>query len=76
MNEHKTRNHCFSVCFSDRFNTTNVSSSIVKQNKEILHFSGKKIIFDAFKKNLKKGKFWQERKKMPPPPPAFFRYNH
>ena len=32
--------------------------------KEILHLWSK-IIFDDFEKNLRKVKFWQERKKMP-----------
>jgi len=33
-----------------------------------------KNVFDAFNKNLKKGKFWQKRMKMlyPPPPSSFF----
>jgi len=41
--------------------------------KEILHFSGKKSFLMLLRKNLRKGKFWQERKKMPfsPPPSPF-----
>ena len=67
--ELRIRKHCFSLCFSDGFNNTNISSSVVKQDERNSSFLWSKIIFDASKKTLRKGKFWQERKKMPSFPP-------
>jgi len=46
-----------------------MSSSVVKQDERNHSFFWLKIIFDSFKKNLRKGKFW--RKKMPYSPPSF-----
>ena len=69
LNELRIRKHCFSLCFPDGFNTTNISSSVVKQYEINSSFLWSKIIFDASKKTLRKGKFWQERKKMPSFPP-------
>ena len=43
--------------------------SVVKQDVGNPSFFWSKIIFDAFKKNSRKGKFWQERKKMYYPHP-------
>ena len=65
LNELRIRKHCFSLSFSDGFNTTHISASVVKQDEINPSFFWSKIIFDAFKKYLRQGKFWQERKKKP-----------
>ena len=62
--------------FSDGFNTTNISSLVVKQDLKILHFSaGQKSFMMLLRKNPRKSKFWQreEEDALPPPPsPASF----
>ena len=68
--ELRIRKHCFSLSFSDGFNTTRISLSVVKQDEINPSIFWSKIIYDAFKKNLRQGKFWQEMKKMPYPPPS------
>jgi len=41
--------------------------SVVKQDVRNPSFFWSKNIFNAFRKNSRKGKFWQERRKIPPP---------
>ena len=38
--------------------------TVVKQDERNFSFFWSRIIFDALKKTLRKGKFWQERKKI------------
>ena len=70
LNELRIGKHCFSMSFSDGFYTTNGSLSVVKQDERKPSFFWSKIVLDAFGKNLRKSKFWQERKKVQYPTPS------